>query len=138
TRMTTTLAEQRDSLIAQATAIAQAAKEAARDLTADEQATIAGLLDQVKAVDGQMDAAEKSTELLSSLAGLSATTHPDTDAQPATDAKSLGDHFIKSDAYREMKDRKSVTRFTAGTREFQMKADPPQMLSTGLGQIQYG
>jgi len=134
--MTTTLAEQRESLVAQAFQIAEAAKEAKRDLTAEEQGKIADLLEQVKAVDTAMDSAEKSASLLAGLAALSNDAHVDLEAKPDGKAASLGEHFVKSSAYTEMKDRKGVTRFTTGTAEYKAATDPT--LSTGLGQVQYG
>lgn len=133
--MTTTIIDQREALWASVRDLAESAKSAGRDLTPDEQQQISSDLTKIKSWDDQIRASKASSDLLAQIAGI-ANGPEKKDANSPSDARSLGEHFVKSAAYAEMVERKSVTRFTAGTAEF--KAAPAPLPSTGLGQVQYG
>jgi HK97 family phage major capsid protein len=136
---TITIREQREALAASVRQIAEAAKSENRNLTPDEQQQIGSDLTKVKAWDDQIRAGEATQDLVRQIAALPDAAAKDRNDVGETKSASLGDHFVKSDAYKEMLEKRSVTRFTAGTGEYvHGKAEPAPIVSTGLGQVQYG
>jgi HK97 family phage major capsid protein len=135
-----TIREQREALAAQVRQVAETAKSENRNLTADEQQQIGADLTKVKAFDDQIRAGEATQDLVRQIAALpDVAKAAQRNDSGEVKAGSLGEHFVKSGAYEEMREKRSVTRFTAGSSEFVLgKAEPPPTLSTGLGQVQYG
>lgn len=132
-----TLLERRNALVDQAKEIVAAAKADGRDPTPDEVSAANLKLAEIVRMDAELDAKAAGDDLLGKLDGLTTALGRQVLAQEPT----LGDHFAKSAAYREMVDRKGVTRFTTGTNEWDraaVKAPPATTVSTGLGQVQYG
>lgn len=126
-----TLAERREALIVEAKGLAEKAETDGRDISLDEANRILEISKEVKNFQTQIDAYLEHERLKAALGG----GHEDIVIDPAM-ALTLGDHFAKSSAFVEMKDRLGSTRFTVATPEW--KAPPAPSLSTGLGQIQYG
>lgn len=134
---TTTIREQRESLAASIRELAESAK--GRNLTPDEQQQIAGDLTKVKAFDDQIRAGEQTQDLVRQISALPEMGK----AAPLNDAggkvaASLGEHYVSSKAFEEMREKRSSTRFTTGTSDFLGKAATDPTVSTGLGQTQYG
>lgn len=134
---TLTLRDQREQLADGVRDLAGKAAAENRDLTPDEQQQIGADLTKVKAFDDQIRAGEATQELVRQIAQLPDQRKDGGDKlDNSGEARSLGEHFVKSAAYEETLHSKSVTRFTAGTTEFKAPGDP--ILTTGLNQPQYG
>ena len=84
--------QKRDGLIQEANAIVAGAKAAGRNMTADEASMVQGKIDEVKALNIEIEQAETSDQLASELAGFG-TPAPEKSGDTYK-AKSLGDHFI--------------------------------------------
>lgn len=130
--------EQRNELAASVRELAEKVRGEGRDFTPDEQQQVSADLAKVKAFDEKIKAADASDALYRQVVAVDFGDRGKA-AEPAT-AKSVGEHFVASAAYAEMIDRKGVTRFTSGTTEWQPegKAESAPIVSTGLGQVQYG
>lgn len=97
------LKERRASLVKEANDLVAERKSAGAELSAEDRTKLQGLIDQVKGIDKDLDDIAKGSELKSALEGLGRTE----DGKEikgdgsggdgaATEAKSLGDHFVKS------------------------------------------
>lgn len=107
------------------------AKAANRDLTEDEVSTIKSHLTVIDEVDAKGERAAETTGLLKRLTERSV----DSKGEPTPYGKAVhdvGEHFVKSPAFREMTERKGA-RFSVSAPEFS-KAN----LVGDLGQTQYG
>ena len=135
---TKTIREQRNELAASVREMAEKARAENRDFTPDEQQQIAADLTKVKAWDDQIRASDASDALYREVASVDFGDRGK--AERSTLAKSIGEHFVNSPAYKELLERKSVTRYTSGTTEWapEGKAETAPIVSTGLGQTQYG
>ncbi|QSZ47224.1 phage major capsid protein [Arthrobacter sp. D5-1] len=114
------LKAQRETAAKAARAIAEGAKAAERDLTADEVTKINGLVEEVKGLDIQIKAAEDASALLDTIG-----TGPEvkqTPAQPSA-AKSLGEHAVKGFGEQLAKVKGSSERFSFGTSEYKAATD---------------
>lgn len=97
------LAAERNVALKSAREIAEAAKSAARDLTADEMKTIEDHLQKADEIAGQIEAATKSTDLLNRLSGAE-IVEPEAIKQAAEQmGGSLGERFVKSGAYQDFR-----------------------------------
>jgi HK97 family phage major capsid protein len=86
------LVEQREAVVKSAKSIAEGAKAAGRDLTADEVGLIQGKLSEVSELSEKIVNAKRSEDLLDKLGNVDGGKHDDQDAGMA---KTLGDHFVK-------------------------------------------
>ncbi|ATW59065.1 major capsid protein [Gordonia phage Gustav] len=97
------LKERRVSLVKEANDLVAERKSAGAELSAEDRTKLQGLIDQVKGIDKDLDDIAKGSELKSALEGLGRTE----DGKEikgdgsggdgaATEAKSLGDYFVKS------------------------------------------
>lgn len=97
------LKERRASLVKEANDLVAERKSAGAELSAEDRTKLQGLIDQVKGIDKDLDDIAKGSELKSALEGLGRTE----DGKEikgdgsggdgaATEAKSLGDYFVKS------------------------------------------
>ncbi|NWL34436.1 phage major capsid protein [Paenarthrobacter nitroguajacolicus] len=114
------LKAQRETAAKAARAIAEGAKAAERDLTADEVTKINGLVEEVKGLDIQIKAAEDASALLDTIG-----TGPEVKQTPAqtTAAKSLGEHAVKGFGEQLAKVKGSSERFSFGTSEYKAATD---------------
>jgi HK97 family phage major capsid protein len=114
------LKAQRETAAKAARAIAEGAKAAERDLTADEVTKINGLVEEVKGLDIQIKAAEEASALLDTIG-----TGPEVKQAPAqaTAAKSLGEHAVKGFGEQLAKVKGSSERFSFGTSEYKAATD---------------
>ena len=108
------LKAQRAAAIEAAQDIIKGAKGAARDLTPDEQATVEAKFAEVDKIDAQIKAAAGSDALMGRMESFGAGSAPEDDS----DAKSIGDHFVKSLGGRSIK---SMSQFA--TPEFKAAVD---------------
>jgi HK97 family phage major capsid protein len=138
--------------------IVAAAKALGRDINDEESAKIAELVEEVKSLDVQIEKAAKDEALVKSLGELGKSDEVvETKSaapvavvnEPAPQATSLGEHFVKSAAFEQVKSAQGQ-RFTVSAPEFHglkaTAANPflttndgsaPGAL-TGLTQTQYG
>lgn len=97
------LKERRAGLVKEANDLVAERKSAGAELSAEDRTKLQGLIDQVKGIDKDLDDIAKGAELKSALEGLGVTE----DGKEikgdgsggdgaATEAKSLGDYFVKS------------------------------------------
>lgn len=105
------LKQQRAAALKAAQTIVDGAKAANRDLTADEQTTVQGHIDQVKSLGDQIAAAARSADLMKSFDELGTTDQGGeepgrleiSDRQEKADARTFGERFTKSPAYGEFR-----------------------------------
>ena len=97
------LKEKRAGLVKEANDLVAERKSAGAELSAEDRTKLQGLIDQVKGIDKDLEDIAKGAELKSALEGLGSTetgTEIKGDGTggdgKATEAKSLGDHFVKS------------------------------------------
>jgi len=88
------LKEKRAAALKAAQGVIDGAKAAGRDMNAEEATALEGHVTEVKSLDTQIGAAQKSADLIASLGALAPDEAVTTTSQRG--AKSLGDHFIKS------------------------------------------
>lgn len=95
-----TLKEKRQALVDEANTLVARRKSAGEELSGDDRTRLQAILDEVKGLDKDLADITKGQELKDALAGLGA---PDaepkgdgSDAGQPTEAKSLGDHFVKA------------------------------------------
>lgn len=138
------LKEERDELYAAAQKIVNAAKEGTRPLNADESGSIQDHISKIKDLDTRINKARADEDMLTQLGslGVEPGTEKATDEQhDKKDAESLGEHFVKSTAYAEIKNY-AGERFTVSAPEFEVKAPSTFVTGgpalTGLTQTQYG
>lgn len=95
--------QKRAAALAAAQKIVDGAKAAARDLTKDEQADVEKHLEAVKECDAQIEAERKSADLMGRLTGAQNVSFEDeqAEAEKAHLAGTLGERFVKSDAFQE-------------------------------------
>jgi hypothetical protein len=89
------LKQMRAAALKAAQDLIDAAKAAARDLTADEQATVEAKFAEVEELDVKIKAAEDSDALMKRLGSYGPPAAGDGDRE-VKGAKSLGEHFVKS------------------------------------------
>lgn len=109
------LKAQRAAALKAAQEIINGAKVAARDLTADEQATVQAKFGEIEELDTKIKAAGDSDALMGRIESFGSGPAPETDGAPA---KSIGDHFVKSLNGRSIK---SLPQFA--TPEFKAAGD---------------
>ncbi|SDF99222.1 phage major capsid protein, HK97 family [Cellulosimicrobium cellulans] len=110
------LKQQRAAALKAANDIVAGAKAAGRELTADENATVAAKITEVKGLDEKIAAAARSESLLKDLSALGeddVDTDDDptdpapraivTDRQEKADRRTFGERFVKSAAYEEFR-----------------------------------
>lgn len=97
------LKEKRAGLVKEANDLVAERKSAGAELSAEDRTKLQGLIDQVKGIDKDLEDIAKGAELKSALEGLGSTetgTEIKGDGTggdgKATEAKSLGDYFVKS------------------------------------------
>lgn len=97
----TTLMEQRAAVLKAAQDIVDGAKAAARDLTKDEQSQVEAKFGEIQTLDGKIEDARKSDDLITRLAG--AATPDEVEQAAKSDrnrAGTIGEAFVKSDAFK--------------------------------------
>lgn len=129
-----TTQEKMDDAVKSARQIIESAK--GRDLTAEETGRAQEFITAAQGFKSALAGAAESREVLRMLSELGGDETGGGQTDQTSMAKSLGDHFVKSGAFGETVARKGVQRFTAGTTDY--KAAPTPIISTGLGQVQYG
>lgn len=87
-----TLKEQREAKSKQASDIVATAKAAARDLTTDEVKTVNTIITELEELNGKIRDAEASKDAISRFGAV----QPENPDKPANQAKSVGEHFVKS------------------------------------------
>ena len=123
------LKAQRAAALKAAQDIIDGAKAAARDLTADEQTTVEAKFAEVEELDVKIKAAEKSDALMGRLTSFGA---PEEDGREAgTEAKSLGEHFIKSVGERLAEVKSNGGRYSVSAPEYKAATDT-QLVGTAL------
>ena len=97
------LKEKRAGLVKEANDLVAERKSAGAELSAEDRTKLQGLIDQVKGIDKNLEDIAKGAELKSALEGLGVTETGTEikgdgtgDGGKATEAKSLGDYFVKS------------------------------------------
>ena len=94
------LKERRASLVMEANDLVAERKSAGTELSAEDRTKLQGLIDQVKGIDKDLADIAKGAELKTALEGLGGPEEIKGDGSggdgAATEAKSLGDHFVKS------------------------------------------
>lgn len=104
-----TLKQKRAAALKAAQVIVEGAKAANRDLTADEQTKVQNHIDEVKRLDTEIAAADRSSELMKGFEALGADEdEPDnrleiSDRQEKNDARTFGQRFTKSPAYAQFR-----------------------------------
>lgn len=124
------LKAQRAAALKAAQDIIDGAKAAARDLTAEEQTTIEAKFAEVEELDLKIKQAEKSDALMGKLTSFGVPE--DGDREKGPEAKSLGEHFVKSvgDQIKAAYDG-GRSRFSATAPEYKAATDT-QLVGTAL------
>jgi len=114
------LKAQRAAALAAAQGIVDAAKAAARALTADEQEQVKHHLAEVDRLDLAIQEAAKGDELVQKLAGLAGAqgAGPQGGDEDEAPAKSLGEHFVKSVGIDRLARLKTESNLTLGAEEW--------------------
>lgn len=112
-----TLKEQREAAAAKANAIAEGAKAAGRQLSAEEVKSIRGFVDEIKGLDEQIKAANEASSLLASI-GSTPEVEPNDPGVKALEGQAygLGQHFAKSVG--EQLARAKGTRYSVAAPEY--------------------
>ena len=134
---TVNLKAQRAAALKAAQDIVTKAQAEGRALTADEQTEVEAKTAEIKTLDEQIEAATKSDDLMSRIAGLggSGVQEEGGDDKPA---KSLGEFFAKSVGAEGLARLKSVRGTSVSTAEFKANTDPqltPSAFSPVLTQV---
>lgn len=117
-------------------AIVAGAKASNRELTDDEITDLEAKAQEATDLKARIERAEKSDELMQRLGGLSGDgAEEEPKADTVKDAKSLGDHFVKSGAL-ETFQRGAGSQRSSSAPEFKAATDP--FLVGSNGQTQYG
>jgi HK97 family phage major capsid protein len=121
------LKEKRAAELAAAHAVVEGAKD--RDLTPEETATVEAHVAEVKALDVQIAAADKSAELVKSLGSMGRALVKGDGVTEAdeTFARTLGDHFIKH-AGQRLKDMRGISGATVSAPEWVKAAGDTQVV----------
>lgn len=117
------LKQQRAAALKAAQDIIGGAKAAARDLTADEQATVEAKFAEIEELDGKIEAAQKSADLIGRLNSLGVPDDGNNDGDTPA-AKSLGEHFAKSIGKDGFLRLKSMRGSSVAAPEFKAATDP--------------
>lgn len=126
-----TMLEDRDVALKSAGDIVNGAKAASRELTDEENTLVKGFLDTVDDINAKLKRGGDTAALLKRLGDV----EPSEDTTSSvTQAKSLGEHFVKSGAAAQF--AKGSGMRTATAPEFKAATDP--FLAGTLGQTQYG
>lgn len=94
--MSDTLIKQRSDLQAEGLGITAAAREAGRQLTADEVKTLDDRLAKIEAIDAKLDAAKAAEEAVTRFEALGALPQQSDGVKADRQAATLGEHFVKS------------------------------------------
>lgn len=114
-----TLLEQRAAKIKQAQDIINGVKAAERDLTKDETEQLDGIKSELQNIDGKIEQHEKSTSVMDEFT--KAFQENGQKAGPVSEAKSLGDHFVK---HLEKSGRSLLEAGHVEAPEFKSDSDP--------------
>lgn len=117
------LKQQRAAALKAAQDIVAAAKAEKRDLTTDEQATVEAKTAEIAELDGKIEAAKKSDDLMHQLSGLGASEDGNDD-DGTRPAKSLGEHFAKHVGDQGFQNLKERGGYTVSAPEFKAATDP--------------
>lgn len=120
------LKEQRESAAKAARAIAEGAKAANRDLTAEEVTAINGHVEEVKSLDVQIKAANDAAEMLATIG--STPERKESPVEEKTAARSLGEHAVKSFGEKLSHFKGSSGQYSFGSPEY--KGAPLVKLAT--------
>lgn len=113
------LKQQREASLKAARDIAESAKSESREMTADEIAEVDQHLAKADDLAGQIKAADESQARMKRLAEIK---DPEADVTTTVEAKSLGEHFVKSVGER-LVEAKGQGRFSVSAPEFKAAAD---------------
>ena len=110
------LKEQRAAALKAALDIINGAKVAVRELTADEQTTVQAKFGEIEELDKKIEASEKSADLMRQFEALGPVDDEPAGGAPSQ-AKSLGEHFVKSIGSASLKERGTLAapEFKAAT-----------------------
>lgn len=127
------LKAQRAALVKEAQTIFASAKTDNRELTDDEMARVEAIDTEVKSLTEKIERAEKSAGLIAGLDALDIDAAGDNGEEPQ--AKSLGEHFVKSiggaDGLHKVK---TTPGLTLGSTEFKAATDP-NLVGSSFGAI---
>ena len=127
------LKEQRAAALKAAQDIIEGAKAAARDLSADEKATVEAKFAEVEDLDTKIKEAAQGDALIKRL-GSYAAPEGDGDREVKSEAKTIGDHFIKSVGERLLAAKSEGSRFSVSAPEFKAATDT-QLVGTALSAV---
>lgn len=140
------LKEQLDAAVKAAQAIVEGAKAAGREMSDEDREAFNKHVEDAKGLQAQIDKAQADEKALAELAGLGVKADEVKPVaqvnEPAPQAKSLGENFVKSDAYKHAVHAKG-TQFTVSAPEFEAKAAGDDVTegfttSSTLVRTQYG
>lgn len=125
-----TLLEQRETAAKAARAVAEGAKAAGRDLTSEEIDIVNTRVDEVKALDVQIKAANDAAEML---ATIGSTPEPKAAPEAKGDqpARSLGEHTVKSIGDQLARFKGTGGQFSIGAPEYKLASDPHARADAG-------
>lgn len=115
-----TLLEKREAAAVKARGIAEAAKSAGADLTPEQVEEIDGLIADVKSFDEQI---AKATEAQAKLDAMGSVKMPEKKEQGTVQAKTIGEHAVKSFGEQLANFKGSSQRFSLGAQEFKAAGD---------------
>lgn len=101
-------------LIAQAREVTRKAEEDNRGLTDEERMKVEGLINETNTLKGRIQEQDENDRLLAAIEGASAVATGTPSVVDTTPAKSLGEAFVRSDAYRALRKRGLVGQWTSG------------------------
>lgn len=126
------LKQQREAALKAARTIAEGAKGKSREMTADEIAEVDQHLAKADDLEKQIKAADESQARMKRLAEI---TDPEADERGATtEAKSLGEHFIKTVGDRLVSAKSEGSRFSVAAPEFKAATDT-QVVGTAFNPV---
>lgn len=132
-----TLKEQLAEAVQAAQKIMDGAKAAGREMNDEDRRAFTERVEKAKELSAKVKAAEADEKSLAELNELGGFEDEPQSGPVVKDAASLGDHFVKSAAYKEMVTRKGG-RINVSAPEYVAKAAGDPTLTQGLGRTMYG
>lgn len=115
---------QRAAALKAAQDIIAGAKASARDLSSDEVEALKGHQARIEELDTEIKAAEEADALMKSIGSMGGAVAVERDGDEV-EAKTLGDHFVKSVGADGLSRLKNTSGYTLGAPEFEVKAPGP-------------
>lgn len=129
------LKEQLAEALRSAQSIMQGAKDAGRPMTDDDRKAFTGHVEKAKELSAKIKAAEADEKSLAELNALGGNEPVLTNPSPA---RSLGEHFVKSAAYKELVARKGGQVNVTAPEYIPAKVAGDPTFTQGLGETMYG